>query len=282
MAETRQTLAKRTRADLREIGRELGLSGISSMKKDELVDAIVEAGPQRRVDGGHRIRASPHPKVTEDRLTLQPVGGGWFRLDWQITAEQAARAEKALGRSLWSSRTVLRVTQVADPAITLSEEPVRSGDELWYVHVDAPADAEVRAALVLVGDAADPAEFTLVRSAIVAPPPSRTAEPIPTVDPLSEEILEEIYRLHGECEPFSLQIAAELNLVGTTQPGTQVTAGGFGTAAAADGRFSLRVPLEPGRTVLPLEAVAPNKRGHRTGVASVDLNLRVLLPSDEE
>ena len=270
MPADRSALEGRTKADLLSEARGRDIAGAASMKKAQLVDALLASDERRRIANVPlRAMLTADPDAAGDSLTLAAAGPGWWRAEWSLTAETLRRAEKAAGRA----EPVLRLYPPGEPD-DAHETPVEGPANTWFARVEA--ESPLRAALALRPvDGGRPHVLVKSRTAAEA---VASAGPLP---PLPEEVFGEIDRLR-EDEPFEFALAADLRLRGHAPPGTRVEAGPAAGKADASGAFAVVVPLEVGRNVLPLEARTAAGAVRRTGFASADFNLRVLEPDDED
>jgi uncharacterized protein len=75
-----------------------------------------------------------------------------------------------------------------------------------------------------------------------------------------------------------LQVQAELLVRGRTNAGGTLYIAGKPVAIAANGQFSTRIPLDPGRQVVPVSSTTPDRAVQETTVYAVDLTCRNLEP----
>ena len=276
MPARRPALASRTKADLLAEARRRGLAGVSSMRKAELLAALQsEDGAKPPASAGSSPRANrpaaltSASSATEDRLSLTSAAPGWWRVEWSLTAATLRRGQKAVG--LHRAAVRLLATGGGDP---ICEEPVGGPGHVWFVRCEAAGP--LRASLVLLPTGGG-RHFSLAKSR----PAASSWRPTGHLPPLPEEVVDEISRLHAG-EDFPFHIAATLSLHGRAPAGSKVIAGETPVTADADGQFDVRLPMETGRAVFPLEVRSPGGVLRRTGVASSDFNLRVMQPTDEE
>lgn len=154
------------------MARDQKISGWHSMRKSELVDAIVAVansvgrknrstkpvsngnGHRHRPLNGHgqsgRCRLMPTQKPADnghsvrDRLNAEAIGPNWLHVKWSLTKQMLQRAEAALGPDWHQAVPVLRVFDVDDPAANsasktwLSDVEINQPLDNWFVPIERP------------------------------------------------------------------------------------------------------------------------------------------------
>jgi uncharacterized protein len=158
---TAADLNNRTVRDLASMARKKRVPGWHTMKKDELVKALLR---QARAEAGRRIRgnnhdhngeqSAPHPKLpkrleqiqvklaeakdlafrtvvqsngqAKDRLVVMVRDPYWLHAYWELSRKSIERAKVALGQYWHGARPVLRVCEVLrDGTTTATRQPIR-------------------------------------------------------------------------------------------------------------------------------------------------------------
>ena len=271
-------LESRTRDELLGLAKKRGLRGVSNLRKAELLAALEAAhtdGPHAE-GGGYRPPLVGTAEAGRDAVTLTAAGPRWCRIEWSLTPAAVRRAEKAMGRDWRSAAAAVVVHEASRPAEPLGEAEVPADAREWYVRLGRPAGGDLRASLLVRAGGR-------THSVATSPPAKAAAGGRASAEaPLPGEILEEIHRLHNAADAFAFEVRGEMRLRGRTRPGTRVSAGDLETVADADGAFAFGVPMDVGRTVLPIEAVSPDGGERRSGVAAAEFSLKVFDPDGGE
>ncbi|MCC7423193.1 MAG: DUF4912 domain-containing protein [Planctomycetaceae bacterium] len=251
----------------------------------------------------------------QDEVSVEGYDSRWIHVNWSISQSTRERARASLGAQWRSAVAVLRIFDVSGDDERGSSR-LRSGDVTidldeghWFVRNSQPG----RRSVVEIGYRLPNGQFhTLLHSSPVTLAPergatrgdrhglNRTAQGVNGVTGISGEkghrrntadqlIPKSVSAARhaldvrsGETshEPASsewrLNVQAELVLSGQTHPRAEVKALHQKVNLNSDGRFSLRVPLENGRLVLPAEVVSPDGSEQRMTIVAVEYNVREL------
>lgn len=304
---TRSDLQTITRKQLAEMARDRRIPGWHAMRKDELVDALHRASRRRtakrrrarphNADNGRvpmtnrcRLSATAHvdgEKRARDLLRAEARGPHWLAARWTLTPRSLSRAEAALGVEWRQAIPVLRVFDVTEregtaTAQTLIEDvEIRQPLDHWYVCVPRAG----RTYRMQLGYRAPSGNFfVLVESARVhapreARPPAigrAAAEPLTTVRNAGA-FVPRVSSKTAEAE-FEFRIDAEVILYGRTHPRADLTLLDRPLQPQDDGTFTVRVPLEEGRQVIPAACITPCGAERRTIVLAIERNTKHLEP----
>lgn len=239
-----------------------------------------------------------------DEMALELMDAQWLRASWHISQSTRDRAIAALGMHWHRASLVLQLIDVTPdespvPVGKSSEFVLPPGTGVWYLHLPV-SQGSFRVAL---GYRSPAGKFHLLlrsrpvtparmrphmaqsepmmwepagqqRGPAVASQPSSAAHASPSLERASGS-----RSLVPEFDgPPPLTVHAELVVRGRTHPTAVVTLTGRPLAVAADGSFLERIPLDPGRQVIPVVAGAPDGSGERTVVLALDLSNRELEP----
>lgn len=164
-----------TRKDLTTMAKERGISGFSTLKKQDLVDIIIKDDRRIRRNAARRAarkedpakqtqstnaRKNGHqsstplqkrqtPKFTTgngstDKLTVTPKDSYWAEVHWSISGQKMARAKTSLGVEWPKSKAVLRLYEVKtsdldDRALKrVSDSEIHGGVQRWFVQIPVP------------------------------------------------------------------------------------------------------------------------------------------------
>ncbi len=196
------------------MARTAGLAGWHSMRKDELVKALINHArrkPKRTANGAlarteekngakavslkekeslRQLRdrltefrkissqSSPSPpRPSQDRLVVMVRDPYWLHAYWELAPQSVERAQSALGQHWHATRPVLRLFHVAaDGAAELQREiPIHGGVNHWYVDVqNPPQQYRMEIGYVTAGGQF----YCLARSNTVMTPPAGTSDSI--------------------------------------------------------------------------------------------------------
>jgi hypothetical protein len=167
-----EALQRRTRRQLLECARHLGLTGIYRLRKDDLIGKLhevlrglgvegrpepAEGGPldlPHKFDLGLPAEAEPLPEhipwgYGRDRVTAMVVDPERLYVYWEVTDESIARARTGLGpagESAWLNLRVYDVTgRLFDGtnAHTCLDHRIERGDRQWFFHLGRPGSTAV-------------------------------------------------------------------------------------------------------------------------------------------
>ncbi len=163
--------------ELAQMARQAGVAGWHSMRKEELITAIIKISKQnpKAVNGSKPTPAPPKPKVsrakrqiqkkiasiqaekqrlhdlsTEDRSTSQEMPADrlvllvrdpyWLHASWDVSAKSIERARTALGQEWHSAAPVLRLHRLDEQGSTSATRQItiHGGVNNWYIDVINP------------------------------------------------------------------------------------------------------------------------------------------------
>src|SRR3954452_9248337 len=175
---TASSLRNQSCKELAQMARSVGLPGWHSMRKDELVRALVNHARRKPRSangsdivahsnggsGAQAARAKSHEKLrqlhnrltelrqisspviadekrdVQDRLVVMVRDPYWLHAYWELAPRSVDRAQSALAQHWHATRPVLRLFHVAtDGSAELQREiPIHGGVNHWYVDVQNP------------------------------------------------------------------------------------------------------------------------------------------------
>jgi hypothetical protein len=209
---TAATLRSLTAKDLAQMARERGVAGWHSMRKEELIGALVRVAKRRAsadakvgVNGrqnGHvetplrrdvqaqrklsqlqdklaMVRnlasGSDEALARQDRLVVMVRDPYWLHAYWELSPRSIDRAQAAMGQRWHGAKPVLRVFKIQPDSAALLERDIQihGGVRNWYVDVqDPPADYRLEIGYLAV----DGFFYCLARSNEVSTPPAGTSD----------------------------------------------------------------------------------------------------------
>lgn len=228
-----------------------------------------------------------------DQLRAVPQGSHWISASWILTSEILDRAEASLGRYWHQATPVLRVFDVncsEDTCPTkrcVASIPIHGDVDYWFVPITDPS----RTYELEIGyDTVKEKCFVLARSAPLKLPQPGTPQARKYEEQRQKTVaqngsLENPHRfpIRGAAafrhsDDVSLEVEADLLVVGQTSPHAQLMCQEENVPVEADGSFEVRLPLEEGRQVIPLEAVSPDGCQSRTVILAIERNTKTLEP----
>jgi uncharacterized protein len=208
---TAATLRSLTAKDLAQMARERGVAGWHSMRKEELIGALVRVarrrgaqvkltnGADRPVSGnaGRDIQAqqklsrlqdklaqvrnlattTSDSAARQDRLVVMVRDPYWLHAYWELAPRSIDRAQAAMGQKWHGAKPVIRVYKVQPDAAALLERDIQihGGVRNWYVDVqDPPSDYRLEIGYL----ALDGSFYCLARSNEVSTPPAGTSDAV--------------------------------------------------------------------------------------------------------
>ncbi|MEX0702234.1 MAG: DUF4912 domain-containing protein [Planctomycetales bacterium] len=314
---TEDFLTARTRKELTVLARRHRVGGWHSMKKADLVQAILTARHRRVADCAERnprrrlavaVPEAAFPRG-QDRISAEAVDSSWIHVRWEISRGGVRRAEAALKAAWHQAVPVLRVFDVTPDEHAsatrrlIAQIEIHAETDHWFVPVaDPPRSYEVEIGYrTPAGRFHSLARSRRVRTARpgsracasngrdnghVASTPARAAAHAPCralPRPSCAGSANGAAGRHGDGE-FEFTLDAEIIIHGMTHPHAETTLLGEPVHPNPDGSFTLHLSLPNGRQVIPAVAVAPDGSAQRTIILSVDRNTRELepLPLGEE
>jgi hypothetical protein len=210
---TASSLRNQSCKELAQMARAMGLAGWHSMRKDELVRALVNQArrkPKRLAksvallnDGreGNGRGANSQAKESlrllrnrlseirttaaaqelgrqaQDRLVVMVRDPYWLHAYWELAPRSVERAQSALGQHWHATKPILRLFHVAGDGVAalVREIPIHGGVNHWYIDVQNPPQ-QYRLEigyLTAVGQF-----YCLARSNTVTTPPAGTSDSI--------------------------------------------------------------------------------------------------------
>lgn len=311
---TAKSLNALTRRELAQKAKKKGITGWHGMRKNELVEALLEVGRQRHRQAGRNgadVRGAarngsktngtaktnaasngsaerrgperlsskmPTLEGSQDTLVARPLDAQWIELTWALSARMVGRAEASLGADWHAAVPVIRVIDVSGSEQTGHVKDVEiTGDaDKWYVPVDDPS----RTYRMHIGYLARTGQFfSLAKSRrVVLPKPgssSRLSRPGVLTRKSTRVPIPSSLRDHGSHE---FEVEAELVVHGHANPHARVSLLGEEVLLDEDGYFSIRISLPEGRQVIPAVSVTPTGDEQRTIVLAIERNTKTLEP----
>jgi hypothetical protein len=210
-----------------------------------------------------------------------------------LTPAILERAEASLGANWHQAAPVLKVYDVLfdeDTSPTkrcLVRIPIQAAVEYWHIPI---ADPTRTYELQLGYETPKGQYFMLARSAPVKLPLPGT----PQARKFEEQRQDGLYSasaaeaaqrfpIRGSsayrfCEDVSLDVRAELLIVGKVTAQARLTCQEEKVSVQKNGAFEIRLPLEEGRQVIPLEAISSDGCESRTVVLAIERNTKTLAP----
>lgn len=308
---TEDFLTARTRKELALLARRHRVGGWHSMKKAELVQAIIDARDHRARERAERDRRrrlaaasseSAPAQRRPDRILADEVDSYWIRVRWEIGRRGLRRAEAALGADWHHAVPALRVFDVtpddgASAARRLvAQIEIHSETDQWFVPVtNPPRDFEVEIGYRTTGDrfhalarsrrirTSRPESRVTAEAAGNGAEPRRPARVRVPHDGAGRGRTAGIGASNGKTPPaFEFTLDAELVVHGVTHPHAETTLLGQPVQPDRDGAFDLRLTLPEGRQIIPAVAISPDGSEQRTIVLSIERNTRELEPQPLE
>lgn len=273
---------------------EAGNSKRVALRRAETRSDMTLHDPQSKLRNtrADRLQANAAQGETE-QLWATPQGSHWISASWILTSEILNRAEASLGRYWHQAKPVLRVFDVNRTEDTcptkccVASIAIHGEVDYWFVPI---ADPTRTYELQIGYESHNERFFLLARSA-----PLKLPQPGTPQARKYEEQRQEIgpqnttsdnphrfpirgaagYRFSDE---VSLEVEADLLVVGQASPHTRLTCQEEVVSLEEDGRFEIRLPLEEGRQVIPLEAVSPDGCQSRTVILAIERNTKTLEP----
>ncbi|MBN1393670.1 MAG: DUF4912 domain-containing protein [Pirellulales bacterium] len=204
---TAADLKSRTVRDLASMAKKRKVPGWHSMRKDDLVKALLRRvraerrksagknGADKRSASGRRetqsqTRHSESKDLTfqnlcegngkvKDRLVVMVRDSYWLHAYWELSRKSVERATVALGQRWHGAKPVLRVCEVLREGVTTStRQPIRDieihgGVNNWYIDVgDPPKSIQVDIGYLTT----EGKFFCLARSNVVSTPPAAAGD----------------------------------------------------------------------------------------------------------
>jgi len=237
---TAATLRSRTAKDLAQMARRQGIQGWHTMRKDELIDAILTlslglkgSAPEKlakspaRANGAQskdrdpqaqtRIQemkqklaifknlAAGHQQATgeespEDRLVVMVRDPYWLHAFWELSQRSVDRAQAAMGQRWHTAQPTLRVFRLFDTGTAKLERDIAVHGGVSNWYVDVP-DPPCSFRLEIGYLATDGSFFSLARSSSVQTPPAGASNAIDENWADVAEHADQIYAMSGGYSP---------------------------------------------------------------------------------
>lgn len=250
--------------------------------------------PSSKSQGHHPLRLQANAsKGQSESLQVLAQGPHWIFASWGLTSTILERAESSLGVHWHRATPVLKVyglqsdEETSPTKCCVASIPIQAAVDHWYVPIADPARLYE---LQLGYETAQGQFFMLVRSAPVklpmpGTPQARRYDEQRQEGAFPSQHLEQAHRfpIRGSsafrfCDGVSLEVTADLMIVGQVSPQAQLTCQDERISVEQNGQFEIRVALEEGRQVIPLEAVSPDGCQSRTVILAIERNTKTLEP----
>ena len=250
--------------------------------------------PPKKPKGHHPIRLEANAGPGEsDLLQALVESPHWIYASWRLTSAILERAEASLGANWHQAVPVLRVYDVhcdEDTSPTkccLVKIPIQAAVDYWHVPI---ADPTKTYELQLGYETPKGQYFMLARSAAVKLPLPGTPQarkyeeqrqdgmfPVPLAESAHR------FPIRGSsaylyADDVSLEVRAELVIVGQVSPHAHLTCEHEKVSVQRNGSFEVRLALEEGRQVIPLEAISADGCQSRTVILAIERNTKTLAP----
>ncbi len=239
-----------------------------------------------------RLQANAQSGQSE-RITARPLGSYWIYACWRLTNRILDRAEASLGANWHRSSPMLKVFDVTageDASPTkrcVASIPIPSPVDHWYV----PARDPSRTYELQIGYEGPTGQFFLLaRSTPVKLPLPGTPQARKYDEERREAALQgspaetgHRFPIRGSAafrfsDDVSLEVEADVLIAGQVSPDAMLSCQDQEVSAGADGTFEIRLPLEEGRQVIPLEAVSADGSQSQTVILAIERNTKMLAP----
>lgn len=206
---TASKLRSYTAKDLAQMAREKGVTGWHSMRKEQLVKALIQQGKNRSRNGNSKpssngkssptsaktlrkinqlqqklasiknlaATTSESSPVEKDRLVVMVRDPYWLHAYWELGQRSIDRAQAAMGQHWHNARPVLRLLCVDREGHAHLERDIEihGGVQNWYLDVQDPPNSY---RLEIGYLAADESFHCLARSNEVSTPPAGTSDAV--------------------------------------------------------------------------------------------------------
>lgn len=250
--------------------------------------------PAKKAMGPYPVRLQPSAAPGQrEQLQATPQGPYWIYASWRLTPTILERAEASLGANWHAAVPVLRVYDVHCDEDTSPTKrcvvriPIHAAVDYWHIPI---ADPTRTYELQLGYDTPKGNFFMLARSASVklpmpGTPQARRFEEHRQEGMASAASLDNAHRfpIRGSsaslfADDVSLDVSADLVIVGQVSPQAYLICQEEKVPVQRNGSFEIRLPLEEGRQVIPLEAVASDGCQSRTVILAIERNTKTLSP----
>jgi uncharacterized protein len=231
--------------DLAQMARSEGLAGWHSMRKDELVQALVKHSRRKQKSGpgsaGSRLGSSTNRSgngpiasraqerlselrakmaeerqlatsngqaangVQQDRLVVMVRDPYWLHANWEIAPRSVARAQSAMGQNWHSTRPILRVYSIASDGTSILDRDITIHGGVNHWYVDVTSPP--RQYRMEIGYLCGNAQFyCLARSNRVTTPPSSTSNSVDENWVDIDENADRIFAMSGGYTPHGTSL----------------------------------------------------------------------------
>jgi len=247
--------------------------------------------------------------VDRDRLLVIERKAYWIEIEWQIAHKSVERARAALGSQWHHAYPAIRLFDVTADDLDhpanehVADIPVSGEVDSWHVQVPS---AEMSCKLEIGYLTPAGKFFSIARTTKIAPFRKNMTRPLISngngkpngssngtngnrpaqkqkkrTHSLRTSYLTDTFEHNGDEQAagnLKFELDAELVLSGITEPGAEVLLHGDTIPLRADGSFSIQVPLQEGRQVMPAVAVKHNGLEQCTIILAVERNTKKLEP----
>ncbi|QDT63963.1 DUF4912 domain-containing protein [Calycomorphotria hydatis] len=243
-----------------------------------------------------------------EELTTVAHDPHWLHVRWVLKRSTVQRAAAGLGYEWHQAKPVLRLNAIeldesrSAKTTWISDTPIHGEVDHWFLPVQNPPGTY----RVEIGYVTPSGKFfALAKSRRVSTPrPGTKAAERPQFNAATGASLNQRMQTQRpvasdpEFEKFlsaravsfavennqmgglgaMLDVNMELVISGNSHPNAQVTVMGEAQKVGRDGRFTLKVPFEEGRQVIPAVAISPDGTEQRTVLLAVERNTKELDP----
>lgn len=261
-------LQSMTVSELKELARELGVSGSVSLRKSDLIKKILNSN-------GKNVDKSDSHRT--DWLEVQEAGLYWLGLTWNVTDKLQKRAASSLGREWHRAEKVLRVYRVdwddSGPQARehYRDEPLPQDAKNWFIQIDGRSSGwKVELGYLAPGGKF----FSLLHSAnlhVDTSPQRQLTSQATTANQESLAVRSDLGK------SLSLNIEGDITIKGKTTPGAATTIDDVAVNVhEKTGMFHWRAPIQNGRVVIPI--VTENGSQRIRAIFSMESNVHYLDP----
>ncbi|MEZ5942336.1 MAG: DUF4912 domain-containing protein [Planctomycetaceae bacterium] len=300
---SKSELERLTRDELRELARGAGMAGFGSMRKSELLSALLATNSEPEPESqplqseattaangsissaalfgssstkvalkNHRLATSD--AAVTDSLDLTGLDNHWLQAEWSISPRTLERVVASMGVDWHLAKPTLRLYQLTCDEAGPKSKSLSADISLpvdarqWFIAAPIPGGVWQVALGYLSREGKF---FTLVQS---------LPEELPTAirqnnRAPAEETLSSRLRDNSDV-PRQIQVELEvvLTIKGVATTGSSVTIDDDEVPVEQDGTFRLEIPLENGRAAYPIEV--RNAGGRQRVLMAIERNTRFL------
>lgn len=225
--------------DLAQMAKSQGVAGWHSMRKEELVRALVKRAQDKRKGGGRvassartgsasparsraksraeqrlvQLRAQREARknlslagsggtghVKQDRLVVMVRDPYWLHVYWELSARSVGRAQSALGPHWHTTRPILRVYRTSDEGTAILDRDIHIHGGVNHWYVNVD-DPPSQFRMEIGYLASNGRFYCLARSNSVTTPPAGTSESVDRNWAEVDEHADRIYAMSGGYSP---------------------------------------------------------------------------------